>query len=233
MPVCTNCGVELKEGTSLCPLCGSALNGSSAGMSTIKDPAYLPAKQVKNIMGRWIWDLFTFLMISGLLVVFAVDFAYGMSIGWSRIPLLAIGYTWLSVTLGWKTRKNLYCTLLFETLLLMLFLWVMNLLIPGKSWFGKFVLPFLVLTAINLEVSVLLIRKFKLRALNIVFVFFISLGVFLICLEALLNRFLHERLFVSWSMVAFACLLVLSGFIQYFKHRIKKRGIDLEKFLHT
>ncbi|MBN1949119.1 MAG: hypothetical protein JW784_05205 [Candidatus Cloacimonetes bacterium] len=233
MPICTNCGVELKEGTSICPLCGSALDGSSNNTENEKDHDYLPVKPVRNNMGKWIWDLFTFLMISGFLVVFAVDFAYGWSIGWSRIPLVAIGYIWLAVTLGVKIRKSIYISLLCEIILLMLFLWALNLLIPGKPWFGKFVFPFLIFTVINLESSVLLIRKFKLRALNIVFVFFISLGVFLLCLEALLNRFLHERLFVSWSMVAFACLLVLSGFIPYFKHRIKKRGIDLEKFLHT
>ncbi|MBN1326726.1 MAG: hypothetical protein JW996_02120 [Candidatus Cloacimonetes bacterium] len=233
MPICKNCGVELKSGSKSCPLCGLSLNGTTTeDIIEVENQKTIKIPRVSRL-GFWIWELFTFLMISGFIVVFMVDFAFEMSISWSKIPLLAIIYSWSAVTVCVRLKRKVSLLVLIEFLLLLGFLGSLDLLIPGKPWFRDFVLPLLICTGVIFEITVALIHHYKLQTLAAVSVSFVSLGVFLLCLEALLYRFLYDQITVSWSLVAVACLISISGFIIYVKKRYHSRGKDLEKFFHT
>jgi len=233
MPICKNCGVELKDGTKICPLCGMSLNGSSPQKGTLDLKSSEKEIPGSPNLSHWIWELFTFLMIAGFIVVFMVDFAFGMSISWSKIPLVSIAYLWLTVTLAVKIEKKIYLLIMIEFLILLIFLWLLEMFIAGSSWFHEFALPFLILSGIILELTLVIVYGLKLKSLTILSICFISLGIFLLGLEAVLNRFLQNRIFVSWSLVACACLIPISGFILYLKSQLKKRGKELEKYFHT
>jgi formate-dependent nitrite reductase membrane component NrfD len=51
-------------------------------------------------------------------------------------------------------------------------------------------------------------------------------------LEVILNRFKNNTIFISWSIVAFACILLVSGLFLYLQFRMNKKGSNLKKYFH-
>ncbi|HDQ46134.1 MAG TPA: hypothetical protein ENN17_11675 [bacterium] len=145
MPVCKHCGVEIEEDLPCCPLCRSSIHGGDpVGEQNIRTPLPETAAHQKS----WFWGLITLLGLGGGAIVSAVDLAYGMSITWSRYPLISIAYLWLTVSLFIYLRKHIYSLLLFETINLGLYLWILNSLTPITPWFFSLVIPLYILVSV-------------------------------------------------------------------------------------
>ena len=232
MPICKKCGVEIEEGLQFCPLCKTLLGENIEPVETeiIKSETIVPKiiRQTKS----WIWELVTFLSFAAFIVIFAVDFAYGTNITWSRFPLASIIFIWLTLTLLIRLKRRTYLLIIFETLILMILLWVLDLFITTKPWFFKLALPMVLSLSLLLILTILFVRKNKLSVFGILATCMTSGGFFLLFLDAILHNFRKGKPLISWSVVAFACIIPLIVFLLYFQKRLKKKGIDLQRYFH-
>jgi len=243
MPICKNCGVEVESNYRTCPLCGAELGAATARSETaradpetvgLKEAAQHTAIEAHDEKVRLLFqEVFGFIALAAAVVVFATDFAYGMKITWSRIPLISIGYIWLSIFMIPRLKRIPYLLPVAELLTTALFLYALNLFTGGRNWFWELALPIVAALGILMLLTVFIIRVFKLSVLGGLAVSLISAGLFTLCLEAILNSFLHERIWVSWSLVTAASVIPIIAFLVSFEKRLKKRGSNLQKHFHV
>ena len=204
MQVCKRCGVEIEERLKSCPLCKLPLGNNFEPIETkiIKSQSIVPKiiRQTKS----WIWELVTFLSFATFIVIFAVDFAYGTKITWSRFPLASIIFVWLTFTLMIRLKKRTYLLIIVESLILLLLLRVLDLFITAKPWFFRLALPIVLCLSLISILSILFVRKNRLSIFGILATCMTNSGFFLLFLDAILHSFTKGKPFISWSIVAFA-----------------------------
>ena len=228
MPICPECGIELDEGLELCPLCGRQLTGQS---KTIVKETEQESVSIETRKHPWLLELYSFFLFTAFIIVPAVDFAYGRDLSWSRIPMASIFFAWLFVFLFHHFRKRPYLLVLLEIINFLLLLWALDKFIKTSSWFLPLALPIILVIGIIIALITLWIRSFKLKVFPSLAIGTLSVGIFLLCLELILNLY-QNRFFISWSIVAFACIIPVSSLFIYLHQKMKKRGSDLKKFFH-
>ncbi|MDO9577078.1 MAG: DUF6320 domain-containing protein [Candidatus Cloacimonadales bacterium] len=231
MPICKKCGVEIEDKLSFCPLCNEPVENKKK-IKPEEKIADIPQLEKPVVQHPWLIELFSFFSAAGAIIVTAVDFAYGADLTWSRIPLISIIFAWLFIFLIHHLSKRPYLLVSLEMINFFIFLWFLDRFIPVYSWFSSLALPIILVVGILFLLVILWIRSFKLSIFLSLSVGTLAIGIFLLCLEVILNRFHQEYIFISWSLVAFACILPVSGFFVYFQFRINKKGSELKKYFH-
>jgi Family of unknown function (DUF6320) len=231
MPICKNCGVEIESSNTKCPLCHTPLGDMPQILEKV-DPI-IPETKVQKSQSPLLLELFSFFSAAGAIVITAVDFAYGANLTWSRIPLISIIFCWLFVFLIHHLLTRPYLLVILETINFLIFLWFLDRFIPIYYWFFSLALPIILVVGILFLLVILWIRSFKLSTFLSLSVGTLAAGIFLLCLEVILNKFHQENLMVSWSLVAFACILPVSGFFIYYQLRINKKGSEFKKYFHV
>jgi len=228
MPVCENCGVEIEDIYDICPLCGIPRDNTEVKVVQ-KQPK--PVRKQKKTNYLWLLELLSFFSLAGIMVVLAVDLAYGINLSWSYIPLVSIIFTWVFFLILFYFSRKPYKLVTIEVINTLIFLQLLDFFTPKHTWFLKLALPLILILGIIILLVILWIRTFKLKVLPAISVATFAIGVFLIFLDLILHLF-HDLFTISWSLVAFACLLPFSGFLLYLQYRLKKKGSDLPKILH-
>ena len=244
MPICKQCGVEVESDYTQCPLCGEVIDkgeqdhpvdqqnrASASGTESETTTAAIEAHDAK--MRFLFHEVFGFIALAGAVVVGATDFAYGMDLSWSRIPLISIGYLWLMVFMIPRLKRVPYLLVAGEVLLLEVYLYALNLFTGGPDWYWGIAFPIVAAFGLLILLSVLTIRIFKLSVLGGLAVGFIAAGLFTLCIEGVLNLYFHGRLGFSWSIITAASVIPLIVFMVSFEKRLKKRGSNLEKHFHV
>ncbi|HHE37293.1 MAG TPA: hypothetical protein ENL20_01810 [Candidatus Cloacimonetes bacterium] len=232
MPICKKCGVEIEEGLKFCPLCKTPLGEFTEPAETEEIQSRKLIPEISRKSRSWLWELVTFLSFAGFIVIFAVDFAYGTNITWSRFPLVSIIFVWLSFTFIFRLKTRTYLQIILETLVLLILLWVLDLFIMAKPWFFRLALPIVLCLSFLTILNTFFFRKTRVSVFGILASSMISVGIFLLFLDFILHNYMEGKLLLSWSIVAFACIIPLVVFLLYFRKRLKKKGIDLQKFFH-
>ena len=229
MPICKNCGVEIENKDAVCPLCGDSQNNNT--VKPVEKKSIEPELEKQTKSHPWFLELLSFFSAAGAIIVVAVDFAYGANLTWSRIPLISLIFAWLFVFLLHHLIKKPYLLVILETLNFLIFIWLLDCFIPVYSWFFSLALPIILVVGILFLLVILWIRSFKLSTMLSLSVGTLAAGIFLLCLEVILNKFHHTDILISWSLVAFACILPVSGLFVYLQFRLNK-GSELKKFFH-
>ena len=229
MPICRKCGVELEAEAVVCPLCGTETNGSIVEREQIERITPTADPKRKRL---WFLELFSFFAAAGFIIVFAVDFAYGAALYWSRIPLISILFAWLFVFLIHHLIRKPYMLVSLEMINFFIFLWFLDKFIPAYSWFFSLALPIILVIGFLFLIVILWIRSFNLTTFTAIAVGTLAVGVFLVCLEVILSLFHWNTILISWSLVAFACILPVSGLFLYLQKKLNKERNEMKKFFH-
>jgi len=174
-----------------------------------------------------------FIALAGAVVVLATDLAYGMNISWSRIPLASIGYAWLSIFLIPRLTRTPYLLVAAESILLAGYLFALDSFTRGPSWFWGIAFPLVVSLTVLVVLGIAVIRVFKLSVLGGLAVALVQLGLATLCIEGILQLYLHDSLSFSWSMVTAAAVIPLISFLVSFDRRLKRQGSNLKKHFHV
>ena len=263
MPICPNCGVRLEDDQKKCPLCGAAPSVDRQGRGKeIKKPAAprknkgipkgekeegiggkvetaqpLPEREEDTEREERVRILFgeviTFIALAGAVVVFAVDYAYGMRISWSRFPLISIAFFWLLVNIPYWLKGQGYLIVFLETIDLIAFLYLLDLFTPSVSWFTGLALPIAAGLGVIMMLAMGCMRLFRLSVLGSVSTVLVALGLYILWLEWVINYYLYEHAYVSWSLVAAACAVPIIVFLMSFNSRLKRHGSNLKKHFHV
>lgn len=236
--ICTNCGVEIDEMSEHCPLCGNAmpvLSGTDPGATHAADaPAGdqpLPPEIVSGVK-KWLWEVVSVLAFTAAIVVFAADFAYGSEVSWSRYPLLAILFFWLSATSLILLSRFPVLVFLCQSVFVAGLLYMLGRFLGATHWFLPLALPVTVLVAAVSGSVIAIATRLKLTLILTIAVILLGIGVFLLALEVILNNFQGNDVVVSWSLVAFACLVALFVVLLFVEKRLRERHSEYRKIFH-
>jgi len=233
MGLCSNCGVEVDEGLSRCPLCGQPLGPPVATGEASLDPPQTrvadPSAQSKKAVRRWLLEAVTLLAATGGIVVFATDFAYRMELSWSPYPLAAIAFLWVSAVVALTTSRRRLLWLALQTMALLFFLYAIDALAPGRPWLLQLALPAALLAVVLLALTVVAARRAP--PLPAIALALLAAGLYLLGMELLLSRFASRRLYPGWSLVAFGCLLPVA-LVLLFLHRWLRHHPEVRKLFH-
>ncbi len=245
MPICKNCGVEIEEDHSYCPLCGLALEESDTSQpygegSELHDEEDGSLVEYRSVIEKHeeklrilLQDIWSFITIAALIIVFAVDFSFDMEISWARFPLLSIAYVWLLTFVISKLRYRAYLILSALLLATAIFLLAMDTFTPGPSWFLSLALPLLGILTVAITGVITLIRLFGLSILGGLSAALAAAGLVIIGTETLLDMYMDKPLRISWSLIPATAVLPIIAFLFSFEKRLKKRGSDLDKYFHA
>ncbi len=237
MSICRNCGVEVDEGLNACPLCRAPLGHAGAAEQPrveqgpqVEDSPPVKA-QPSGALRRWLLEAVTLLAGAGAFGVFAADFAYDMVLKWSLYPLAAIGFLWMSSLAGILLHGRPVAWAACQTVALLLFLYGLDAVTGGPSWFVSLALPCVVL-AVALAAAVVGATRGRLRTpLPATALSLMGAGLYLVGLEQILDRYASRELSPGWSLVALACILPVA-LVLLFLHRWLRQHPEVRRLFH-
>ncbi len=219
MKTCPNCGIRFENKDGRCPLCE-------------RDGGEIELRKAVAFTKVFYWRLYSIFSLVAFMIILVIDLVYTSGLSWSKIPLISILYIWITLFLNLKIRLKSFTPIFLQAAATIIMLAFMDRFTPGKPWFIELALPVLIGLGVLLNLS-LLVGKFthpsllQTTAINIIIA-----GIFLILLELLIKNYKQETSGISWSLIAFVCLLPLSLFFIYFDKKIKKNGEELKKYFH-
>jgi hypothetical protein len=223
MSLCQHCGVEVEDDARYCPLCRHPLQPGTEGEP--HEPPPPPVPKPVGSMRRWLLEFMSLLAVTAAIVVFAADFAFGMSLTWARYPLAAIAFVWLATVLLIRV------SLASEVAAVSLFLFALDGFTQGSSWFFPVALPLTLLAGTILALTLAIVRMLDLSPFSIIATAVMGAAVFVVGLEMILNNHLAHRWFVSWSAAAFACTLPVVLLLFYLRRRFRPMQAEIRKRL--
>ncbi len=233
MNICKHCGVEAENGARYCPLCRHSLQPGGEGEMAEPAPPVRDHREASRRIHRWLLEILSLFSLTAAFVVFAADFADDMSITWARYPLLSILFLWCSAVLLILFSRRTWMVLPAEVVAAGLFLFVLDRFTPGPTWFLPLAFPVTLLFGALLAFTLVIVRKRRLSPFAVIAAALLAGGVFVVGLELLLNRYFVQRGFVSWSAVAFACILPLVALLLYLRSWLRRRQTEIRKLFHV
>lgn len=238
MKLCPVCHIEVASPADRCPLCGADLGPVDSTQAAERPKADVPpgpgGESPEHPLPPgprfWIWEAETLVAFAGLVVVLAADLAFGFAVSWSIYPILVIGWAWLSVTASHFLRPWPLLVASIETALLLGFLAILDLIVPGRPWFIPLALP---ITVFSGAAAALLIARRRRAVLSNLALALAVVGVLLAIVEIGVTNYVSGTIALSWSILTFGCLLPIIVLLLYLQHRVKGRSEELRKYFHV
>ncbi|MCF7920530.1 MAG: DUF6320 domain-containing protein [Candidatus Cloacimonetes bacterium] len=219
MKTCPLCGIRFENQEGKCPLCE-------------QETAETEIRNKAAFTREFYWRLYSIFSLAAFLIILVIDFVYTPGLSWSKIPLLAISYLWITLFLLMKIGLKSFTPQLLEGVVTVIMMALLDGFTAGKPWFIDLALPVMIAAGALFSLTLLVCRMAHLRLLQTTALNVFMAGIFLILLELLLKHHQQGTFSLSWSLIAFVCLLPLSIFFIYFDNKIKKSGKELKKYFH-
>jgi hypothetical protein len=230
--LCKHCEVEVEESARYCPLCRNPLQAVLEAENAGPAPPVPNPRETGRHVRRWILEVLSLLAVTGAFVVLAADIAPDLLLSWARYPLVSIAFVWVSVVLAVFCSHRAWIYIPAQVAAACLFLFVLDRFTPGPTWFLPLAMPVTLLMGAILTLAIIVVRTAGLSAVATVAAAMVAAGLFVVGLELLLNSYLDHRWFVSWSAVAFVCVLPLVLLLLYLRRWLRARQGEIRKLLH-
>ncbi len=239
MKTCPQCGVELDEQMSVCPLCRTVLDhpapvsetGSSMDDQTDRkfylDYSRLTYQQKRKLF----WEMSGIILFSGILVTLIIDFVTTASITWSRYTVTVFLVMYVNITLLSFWRHKLLFLLGGSFLSTSTLLVLLDMYNKRIGWGSQLGVPLLLAFYLIVLLLTMLTRATKHKGFNILGYCFLAAGLMSMCIEVILSRYFLKDITLSWSLIVFACMVPVA-LILFFLHYRLNRGMDLRRFFH-
>lgn len=234
MSYCTNCGVELDEDLSTCPLCGVTI-GKEDIKEHLDQSEYYPSDIIllhKKETRKHIWELSGIISFSGIAVCTIVDLVIHKGLSWSLYADASISALWICLTLILLAFRKYFLIIpgLLITILTMLFLF--DLFSPPVNWFYGIGLPITIALFVSVSIVVLLWKVAHFRGFNILALAFFVLSGFCIISEVFIDKYLSNVVEIRWSAIVAVSILPISLVLLFVHYRMKK-GKRLDSYFHV
>lgn len=235
MPYCSQCGVEVDNGVTSCPLCAfpvPVLRDSYLESSRYPTRGEMLDDRLPPGARRWgFWKALTFALVLCLTITVASDLLRNGGITWSMLTLIIFVQIWAAVSWGLLLIKHPGWMLLGWALMSAGFLALYDLLYPPFYWYLTLGLPVLGMAWLFSSSLVWLWRWRGFRGFG--FLAWMLMGI-VICslgLDLLIKG--HQGLEgLGWSLMVLATGMPLVGFCFYIHYRVARR-VDLRKIFHA
>ena len=223
MTVCRFCGIEYEETLPVCPLC----NGEEERPVSPADILDISKSENK----RQLWELSMVLLISAIIIAFAVDAVFGKGIKWSLYADTSLLFIASILTLTHLSRNKwmIFSSLFVLTVIL---LFVFSLLTKTHNWFLPLALP-LTASLYFLGLAVVFLNSLsRYRGLNLIAVIFFAMALFTLVVEICIDMFNDGLIKLQWSVASAASLSLLALILVFIHYRLK-RGRKLDSLFHV
>lgn len=234
MTYCANCGVELEEELTSCPLCG--FTSAEAEISEPSDHSeYYPSDIIllhKKETRRHVWELSGIISFSGIAVCTIVDLVIHKSLSWSFFADTSILASWICLTLILLAFKKYFIIIpgLLITILAMLFLF--DLFSPPVNWSYGIGLPLTIAFFAAVCIIILLAKVAHFKGFNILAAAFVVFSGFCIVSEIFIDKYLFNAVDIRWSAIAAVSILPIALVLLFVHYRMKK-GKRLDSYFHV
>lgn len=211
MSYCVNCGVELDANLEGCPLCNTPVINPKELEKKIKTPAFPKEEgQVEKVKRKDLGILISIVAVATAVTCGLLNlFVYNGS-PWSVIIIGACALMWvILVPAVIYTKLPVYAYLLFDGLMVGLYLYLITYMTDGEEWLWGLALPITALVTVLAEVFALCIRKLPVGFLTMSLYIFTGLGLLCGGLEMLIDRYLFGKMTLTWSAVALTVCVIL------------------------
>lgn len=212
MSYCVNCGVELDASHKSCPLCNTPVINPALLIQPETVPPFPREKgQVELVKRKDAALLVSVVLLStaitcGLLNVFI----YKANL-WSLAIIGACCVLWVfMIPLIIYTKLSPYTSLLLDGVVVCAYLYMLTWLTNTNDWFLCIALPVTLLVTLLAEIMAFLLRKFRFSFLVTATVSFMEIAVLCVGIELILNHFLHDRFYLSWSGIVLTICAIIT-----------------------
>jgi hypothetical protein len=234
MSYCTNCGVELDESLTTCPLCGFT-PGEKNISEKEEQSEYYPSDIIilhKKETRKHIWELSGIISFSAITVCTIVDLVIHKSLSWSLFADTSVLASWICLTLILLAFRKYFIIIpgLLITILAMLF--IFNLILPPINWFYGIGLPITIALFIAVSIVIFLWKVANFKGFNILAIAFFVLSGFCIVSEIVIDNYLLGKVDIRWSAIVSVSILPIALVLLFVHYRMKK-GKRLDSYFHV
>ena len=234
MSYCVNCGVELAASEKVCPLCAvPVINPKLPWQEDAASPYPQDRVEVKaqRIDKNYVGFLITLPLLVVALASFAINLIFDHAISWSLYvaAALLIVYVAVVVPLKLKRARPFLCVVL-NGLAILLLLFIIDITNPSRDWFFALAVP---IVAALMLLTALFLRWFKHRRpiMLSTSLIILSLGIYTMIIQIVINAFLHISLMPTWSWyVLVPAAFTALGFYVLHKHGAWRESVRRRMF---
>ena len=135
---CIHCGVELRKGTTRCPLCGTDYEKV---MSSLEEETAYPqntnhnAKKIRNAQMRYIGILLSVASVIPIVICLLIDYLDHASITWSKYVILSVAVFWVFFILPFfVTGKKMLILSTADAIASILYFFLISRFTESQSW---------------------------------------------------------------------------------------------------
>lgn len=220
MPYCVNCGVELDETEHCCPLCQTRVyHPERLGSSGGAPPFPTRRELVPPVSKLELALLLTVLYLSAAVSCGLLNLLLGRGVFWSLYVMAALAMLWIWTVLPLIFRRmHPLSRLLLDLGAVAVYVYCVALELDGQHWFWGLALPVILLAGGVLLALGLCLDGGKRSVLSTIILFILALGLFLLGVELLIDRWIQGRFSPSWSLVVAAICVSLSIPLTVIRH---------------
>ncbi|MCM1537563.1 MAG: DUF6320 domain-containing protein [bacterium] len=212
MSYCVNCGVELDASHKTCPLCNTPVINPRELHAHCTVPPFPQEKgQVELVKRKDAALLLSVVLLSTAVTCGLLNFFVYKASLWSLSIIGACGVFWVfMIPLVIYTKLSAYAALLLDGASACVYLFMLTWLTKQNGWFFGIALPIVLLVTALAESMTFLLRRFHFAFLVTATVSIIEIAVLCVGIELILNRYLHQRFFLSWSGIVLTICTIIT-----------------------
>jgi hypothetical protein len=234
MNICSNCGVELDEEVTICPLCGKT-SGTGLSPEIIDRPGDYPSDIIylhRKETRRHVWELSGIITFSGIAVCSIVDLVIEKKLAWALFADTSLLATWICITLILMTYKKSHVIIPGILITILTTLLLFDLFSAPVNWFFKLGLPITIAFFLFITITFILWHVAHFRGFNILAFAFIVLSGFCIVTEVFIDKYLYGKVTVRWSAIVAVSILPIVLVLLFIHYRMNK-GKRLDSYFHV
>lgn len=209
MSYCVNCGVELDQTASFCPLCHTPVVNPNQPVDTAS-PTPFPTQRAEVPMAskKEAALLMSVMLLSVAVCCGLLNLLLKPHIPWSLYVIGAALMLWIWLVLPlWARRLPLAARLVLDGVAVGIYLLLIAINLDGMDWFKGLGLPIVLLaTAVLLFLGLTLRQRSILSSITLIIG---SVGIFLFGVEFLVDFWLDHFWSPSWSLVVLTVCVAL------------------------
>ena len=233
MNICRNCGVELEETMTVCPLCRQAAGNSE--IASIPDTAgkqfIVYGKKMSPPEKKFTWEIISLILLSCIVAAIVIDCILNSSITWSEYPaaICLTVFSYISMFTFWQQRTTFQLAGGLTLSIILLFLF--DLITDGINWSIKVGIPLIFAATFLAAILIKIIRHSKYKGINLIAYAFLGAAILCILIDGILYYYLRGIFHVDWSLLVVACTIPVV-IVLFFVHFRMKKGRSLKKTFH-
>ena len=158
-------------------------------------------------------------MVAGLILVsITINAVFGNGIDWSLYVASSLSLVWVWLISPF-IFKHIYTVrwISIDIIALLVFLYIIEYLSPHQGWFISLALPIITTFLFLILSLVFLIKQKFIHELHIVSALFLSIGVFCVIINGVINLYNLSSLKLDWSLlvlIPFTAIAIITTLLQ-------------------